>query len=162
MGLGIQLDERITLCRQCGRCTAGCPVARFTHPGPHGLIRLLHLGRLEEAVECELIWLCTGCAICRTRCPHEIPIDEICHGLRRDPAPPAVGSLAAVHRRLRRQVRCRGRVWEPGLALARMRHRWPSKAELRAAWDLVRQRRLEPWPSRISSAARHRLDRGDA
>jgi len=64
----------ITDCYQCGKCSAGCPVAFAMDKTPRQIIRLLQLGMLEEALKTRTIWLCATCQTCSTRCPRDVDL----------------------------------------------------------------------------------------
>jgi heterodisulfide reductase subunit C len=64
----------ITDCYQCGKCSAGCPVAFAMDKTPRQIIRLLQLGMLEEALKSRTIWLCATCQTCSTRCPRDVDL----------------------------------------------------------------------------------------
>ena len=71
-------------CYQCGCCTAGCPVGTAMDPPPSKAIRLLQLGRAEELLDSEGIWLCASCMVCGTRCPRGVDyalIAEACRAI---------------------------------------------------------------------------------
>lgn len=69
-------------CYQCGKCTAGCPVAPEMDMGPRQVMRALQLGMEQEVLSSRSIWLCLGCETCSTRCPMEIDIASIMESLR--------------------------------------------------------------------------------
>ncbi len=65
---------KITDCYQCGKCSAGCPVAFAMDKTPRQIIRLLQLGMLDEALKTHTIWLCATCQTCSTRCPRDVDL----------------------------------------------------------------------------------------
>ena len=74
--------ERVFDCYQCGCCTSGCPVGDVMDPPPSTGIRLLQLGRAEELIESEGIWLCASCLVCGTRCPRNVDYAKIAEACR--------------------------------------------------------------------------------
>lgn len=69
-------------CYQCGKCTAGCPVAFAMDYTPRQVIRLVQLGLKDEALKCHSIWLCACCETCYARCPKEIDLCKLMEALR--------------------------------------------------------------------------------
>lgn len=63
---------RVTDCYQCGKCTAGCPMAERMDLPPNQLVRLVQLGLEKRAMESEAIWLCVACQTCSARCPKSV------------------------------------------------------------------------------------------
>lgn len=73
--------QEILACNQCGKCSAGCPVAMAMDLLPSQVIRLVQLG-LEEALTSETIWLCASCLTCLSRCPKGVDLPRIMEALR--------------------------------------------------------------------------------
>ena len=73
---------KVRECYQCGKCTAGCPIAFEMDVKPSQVIRLAQLGAKKEALTCRTIWLCASCETCTTRCPMNIEIAELMNVLR--------------------------------------------------------------------------------
>jgi heterodisulfide reductase subunit C len=76
------IGQNIDGCYQCGKCTAGCPLAYSMEIPPHEIIRLVQLGREEEALASHTIWLCASCETCTSRCPKNIDIASVMDALR--------------------------------------------------------------------------------
>lgn len=74
--------ERVDWCYQCGKCTAGCPVAFAMDIEPSRVMRLVQLGQGERVLRSRAIWLCVGCQTCTTRCPQEIDPAKVMDTLR--------------------------------------------------------------------------------
>ena len=72
----------ISACYQCGKCTAGCPVAPHMESPPTRILRLLQLGNLEAALRSASIWKCVSCQTCTTRCPKEVDCAGVMDALR--------------------------------------------------------------------------------
>ncbi|MEJ2718903.1 MAG: 4Fe-4S dicluster domain-containing protein [Deltaproteobacteria bacterium] len=71
--------HRLPSCYQCGKCTAGCPVARVTDAfSPKKFIRLAQLGLENMALDKKSpIWLCATCYNCTEVCPQDVEPTEI-------------------------------------------------------------------------------------
>ena len=75
--------ENIMLCFQCGTCTAGCPIARFSDfYKPRTIVRMVQLGLRETLLSEKDLWLCTTCYACIDRCPQEVEAASIVRALR--------------------------------------------------------------------------------
>ncbi|MEW6750659.1 MAG: 4Fe-4S dicluster domain-containing protein [Candidatus Latescibacterota bacterium] len=107
-------------CYQCGKCTAGCPMARFMDRPPHQVMRLLQLQ--DPAADAELlgsggIWRCAGCLTCTQRCPRELDPAAVMDVLREEAVrqgtvPAAQRRILAFHRAFLRTVEQDGRMGE--------------------------------------------------
>ncbi|MCL1891648.1 MAG: 4Fe-4S dicluster domain-containing protein [Coriobacteriia bacterium] len=64
-------------CYQCGKCSAGCPMAHEMDLLPRQVLRALQLGQYEQVLNAKTPWICATCMVCSARCPQEINI----HGL---------------------------------------------------------------------------------
>lgn len=73
--------QSLLACNQCGKCSAGCPVAFGMDLLPSQVIRLVQLG-LEEALDAETIWTCAACLTCVARCPKGIDLPRVMEALR--------------------------------------------------------------------------------
>ncbi len=73
--------ENMLACNQCGKCSAGCPVAFDFDLLPSQVIRLVQLG-IEEVLESQAIWTCAACLTCVARCPKGIDLPRIMEALR--------------------------------------------------------------------------------
>lgn len=74
--------QKIMSCYQCGKCTAGCPLADKMDYTPQEMMRLCQLGEIEELLNSKSIWLCTSCFQCGTRCPKGIEVQRVFEALR--------------------------------------------------------------------------------
>ncbi len=73
--------QSLLACYQCGKCSAGCPVAFSMDVLPSQVIRMAQLG-LEEVLDTQTIWTCAACLTCVARCPKEIDLPRIMEALR--------------------------------------------------------------------------------
>lgn len=111
----------VRLCYQCGKCSAGCPMAGEMAVRPHVVMHLVQRNMRAEALSSDGIWLCLSCETCSARCPKAADPARVIDTLREiaiesDPnlAPRAIG---AFHRTFLDQVRSNGRMSEVGLAM---------------------------------------------
>ena len=74
--------QEVSLCYQCGKCTAGCPIAGTASPAPHQIIHLIQLGQEEAALRAPTIWYCLSCITCTARCPKQVDVAKIMDALR--------------------------------------------------------------------------------
>ena len=74
--------QNLSICYQCGKCTAGCPVS-FAYDIPVSqIMRLLQAGQKDTILSANSIWLCASCETCTTRCPNSIDVAGIMDTLR--------------------------------------------------------------------------------
>ncbi len=74
--------SKVANCYQCGKCTAGCPVASRMDLTPNQLIRFLQLGREDLALTSPSIWACVSCLTCSARCPKQVDCAAVLDALR--------------------------------------------------------------------------------
>jgi len=72
-----------THCYQCGKCSAGCPMAHAMDLVPRQLIRMLQFGFVDKALAAKTPWICANCKVCSARCPQGIDIFNIMLAVRR-------------------------------------------------------------------------------
>lgn len=75
--------QDIEACYQCGKCTAGCPMARAMDMMPNQVIRAVQLGAKDLALEADAVWYCAGCETCASRCPRDIDMSRVMKTLAR-------------------------------------------------------------------------------
>jgi len=108
-------------CYQCGKCSAGCPMASESDLRPHQVMRRVMYGPRERILQDETIWLCLTCETCSARCPNDCDparvIDAVREislksGLARMPR-----SIGAFHKAFLEQIRSNGRIDEISLVM---------------------------------------------
>ncbi|MCU0284854.1 MAG: 4Fe-4S dicluster domain-containing protein [Acidobacteria bacterium] len=120
-------------CYQCGKCSAGCPLAEEMDYPPSQILRMLQRGTpaLEEKVLRSMsIWLCLTCETCIARCPQEVDFPKVMdylrgEALRRGIANPKAKDIIAFHKAFLDSIQATGRLYEMGLIVdykARSRH----------------------------------------
>lgn len=74
--------QKLLACYQCGKCSAGCPMAKYMDILPNQMIRFAQLGLKEDLLSSDAIWLCVSCQTCNTRCPKGVRIAEVIEAAR--------------------------------------------------------------------------------
>ena len=74
-------DQNLSICYQCGKCSATCPLSPQMDLMPHQVVRYLQLG-LEQVFDAKSYWLCATCFSCETQCPRGLDVSKICEALR--------------------------------------------------------------------------------
>ncbi|MGD8554059.1 MAG: (Fe-S)-binding protein [Anaerolineales bacterium] len=70
------------MCIQCGKCTGGCPIASISNFNLRTLIYGLLVEDRLELEESEVLWDCTTCFTCTTRCPKDVKPADVVMTLR--------------------------------------------------------------------------------
>lgn len=149
--------ESVFNCYQCGKCSAGCPLAEEMDYAPNQVLRLLQLGMPaleEEALKAQSIWLCLACETCATRCPQEVSIPRIMdylreEALRRGVANPKAKDILAFHRSFLGSIRSNGRLHEVGLIAAYKFRTWHFFQDVTVAPKLLMRGKLKLMPHKI-------------
>ena len=105
-------------CLQCQKCTSGCPVAAMADVKPHEIVRMVQFGQHNELLASKMLWQCTSCQTCATRCPQKVSVAAINDGLRRlsvQAKSPSKSAVPAFNSIFMNAVRKRGRMNEAGL-----------------------------------------------
>jgi quinone-modifying oxidoreductase, subunit QmoC len=75
--------DRMNMCMQCGVCSGSCPIGNEMEHGPRKLFMMVRAG-MKDAVLSSNSWQsCVSCYNCVVRCPREVPVKYILHGLGR-------------------------------------------------------------------------------
>ena len=108
--------EDVSRCYQCGKCTAGCPVAVYMDIKPNQVMRLAQIGGDERVLSSSTIWLCLSCQVCSTRCPAGIDIAGAMDTLRKisveDKHSSPENSIVKFHKAFLNSVKRSGRLQE--------------------------------------------------
>jgi quinone-modifying oxidoreductase subunit QmoC len=71
----------VKMCMQCGVCAGSCTFGPDWEHTPQKIFMMIRAGKREEVLSSHSMWLCTSCYSCMVRCPRELPITHIMHGL---------------------------------------------------------------------------------
>jgi heterodisulfide reductase subunit C2 len=120
-GTGVNVVE----CYQCGKCTAGCPVAEQMDLRPSVILRMLQTNdeaAYDQILRSFSIWLCLTCETCYSRCPMEIDIPQLMdylrqHALAENKVNPKARDIVAFHQSLLNTIKESGRLNEINLVL---------------------------------------------
>jgi heterodisulfide reductase subunit C len=109
----------VRTCYQCGKCTAGCPIAYEMDYPPSQIMRGIQLGMRDVVLSSRTIWLCAACETCSTRCPQEVDPAGVMDALRQIAYTEGIASherdIPLFHRLFLGTIRMFGRVFEAGM-----------------------------------------------
>ena len=77
----VEEGEWVKMCMQCGVCSGSCPLGPYWDHPPQEIFMMIRAGKREEVLSSSSMWMCTSCYNCIVRCPRELPITHIMHGL---------------------------------------------------------------------------------
>ncbi len=159
-------------CYQCGKCSAGCPLAAEMDYAPHQILRLLQLNlpEVEEEVLGALsIWLCLTCETCAARCPKEVDLPRVMEYLRQQSLAkgkvhPKAKDILAFHQAFLDSIRRGGRLHEVGLISAYKFKTFHLLQDVLIAPKLLARGKLNPLPHAIAGrdAVQRIFDRCEA
>lgn len=116
-----ETGQSISICYQCKKCAAGCPVVYEMDYTPTQIIHLIHLGQKEQVLNSRSIWLCMSCNTCTTRCPQKVDIAKIMDAGRiitiREKIKPSVKSIHSFNTSVLQTIRIFGRLYEVGMLM---------------------------------------------
>ncbi|MDP2241279.1 MAG: 4Fe-4S dicluster domain-containing protein [Burkholderiales bacterium] len=77
----VEEGEWVKMCMQCGVCAGSCPFGPHWEHSPQKIFMMIRAGKREEVLQSDSMWMCTSCYNCVVRCPRQLPITQIMHGL---------------------------------------------------------------------------------
>lgn len=148
-----EAGTRVSLCYQCGKCAASCPVSFVMDLEPYQVMRLVQLGARDEVLRSRTIWLCASCTACSERCPREVDVAATMDALRalarRSGYRPAEAQVALFHGIFLDNVRDTGRLHELGLMVRYKLRSGDLFSDLDVGLPMMRHGKLKPTPHRI-------------
>jgi heterodisulfide reductase subunit C len=160
-------DQNLLECLQCGKCTAGCPIASEKVGGPRRLIAEILLGLKDRALQDPTWVYCVSCGTCATRCPVEINVyavaTTLCELAAKENVSPPAQEIHLFEELFIKSVLKHGRVQELRTVLEyNLRTRNPLK-DLNQGLTLMRKGAVSPLEilkvRRKNPAAGHLLSR---
>ncbi|MCB1735298.1 MAG: 4Fe-4S dicluster domain-containing protein [Gammaproteobacteria bacterium] len=77
----VEEGDWVKMCMQCGVCSGSCPLGNAWEHPPQEIFMMIRAGKRDEVLSSSSMWMCTSCYNCIVRCPRELPITHIMHGL---------------------------------------------------------------------------------
>jgi quinone-modifying oxidoreductase subunit QmoC len=77
----VEGGRMVKMCMQCGVCAGSCPFGPHWEHTPQKIFMMIRAGKRDEVLASDAMWMCTSCYNCVVRCPRQLPITQIMHGL---------------------------------------------------------------------------------
>jgi quinone-modifying oxidoreductase subunit QmoC len=77
----VEEGDMVKMCMQCGVCAGSCPLGPHWEHSPQKIFMMIRAGKRDEVLGSDAMWMCTSCYNCIVRCPRQLPITHIMHGL---------------------------------------------------------------------------------
>jgi heterodisulfide reductase subunit C len=157
--IGEESGQPVQHCYQCGKCTAGCPVAFAMDYTPNQVIRMVQLGMKDELLKSNTIWICSSCSTCTTRCPCNVEIANVMAALRimagkSGTAPAGKAKYVEVmYNALLGTVEKFGRTYEVGLVLQNNLKSGKLFNNANMGMPMLQKGKLNLLPSKVKGAA---------
>lgn len=144
----------ICSCFHCQSCGGGCPVSQAMAYRPNGVIRLLQLGRVREALQSSDIWYCIGCNTCSMACPQAIDIAAFMDVMRQmaleKGVPPAEPDILSFHREVVGSIHKYGRTHKLEIMMRYKLRQFDVFSDLDLGLKMLAKRKLDLLPSKIA------------
>jgi heterodisulfide reductase subunit C2 len=152
-----QTNVNVIECYQCGKCTAGCPVADKMDLRPSVIMRMLQSGdevEMDEILRSLSIWLCLTCETCYSRCPMELDIPKVMDYLRQRSLTEGkvhkdARDIVAFHKSFLNSIESNGRLHEMGLVIDYKLHSGNLLQDITTAPGMFSRGKLHILPEKI-------------
>jgi heterodisulfide reductase subunit C len=164
--------EILSTCFQCQKCSNGCPLVFAMDIAPHRLIHSIQLGRTEEVLNSDTIWVCASCETCTTRCPNDIDIAHLMDTLRQISMKRGVKEsqkrVPVFHAAFLSSVKRFGRMHEASMALTYAYRSGGIKGvreQFSLGLEMLRKGKIKPIPGRLTAGKEvnnifHKVEKG--
>jgi heterodisulfide reductase subunit C len=147
----------INKCYQCGKCSAGCPVAEEMDYPPSLVMRMLQTEDpviMDKVLKSMSIWLCVSCEMCLTRCPMEIDIPTLMDHLRQKSLTAGktnsgAKKIISFHKSFLDSINYTGRLYEMGLIMEYKMRTGAMMQDVAVAPKMFVKGKLNPIPELI-------------
>lgn len=165
IGLASDVKKATTVaaekCYQCGKCSAGCPVADEMDLPPSMVMRMLQTNdpaNDEKLLRSKTIWLCLTCEMCISRCPMSIDIPKVMDYLRqrsRDEKKVTnkAKDIVAFHESFLTSVEKTGKLYELGLIAAYKMKTFHLTQDVETALPMFQKGKLHIMPEMVKDRA---------
>jgi heterodisulfide reductase subunit C len=149
----------VTRCYQCGKCTAGCPMAEEMDYTPSHILRLLQLGLPgfeDKVLGAYSPWVCLTCEMCYARCPQDVDIPKMMDFLRSEAVRlnkvnPRANDFVSFHKTMLDSIRYVGRLYEVGMIMGYKARTWHLFEDIMMAPTLFFKGKLKIFPHLIKN-----------
>ncbi|MCL5073011.1 MAG: 4Fe-4S dicluster domain-containing protein [Actinobacteria bacterium] len=139
-----------SLCYQCKKCSAGCPIVYEMDYTPTQIIQAIRLGMKDLVLKSKTIWLCTSCETCATRCPQDIEITDVMDAARKiavkERATVGVRDISDFYRSFVQMMKIFGRMYELGVILSYKLKKKDFKKDIPLGLKLIKFGKLKLFP----------------
>jgi heterodisulfide reductase subunit C len=149
----------VTRCYQCGKCTAGCPMAEEMDYTPSHILRLLQLGLPgfeDKVLSAYSPWVCLTCEMCYARCPQEVDIPHMMDFIRSESVRlkkvnPRAKDFVSFHKTFLDSIHYIGRLYEVGMIMEYKARSWHLFQDVLMAPKLYLKGKLKLFPHLIKN-----------